>query len=762
MPVETSTERVRATQGTGRSGRWPNWTLGLIVAAFAVTTIFGTAGDVSSLVLGFFALWIPVAVCWIAIGRARSRRKDLYLMSAAVTILAAGDTFFALATTGGNSLSNPSWADVGFLGFYPLMFTALVVLARRNIRGLASPIVLDSAVGSLGAAALLAVLLDPILKAALAAPGSFATTVAFAYPLGDVLLIAFFVGIAASHGTSIGPGWTLLVLGLAVFTAADIISVSLHLNGLYVLGTALDVGWPLSLALIASSVDREARLGSQPRRSTWAIPEQTVPAIATAAGLLVLILGTQLKISPLAVVLAALTLTLAALPLVFRQRIRIADAHRQARTDELTGLPNRRALYADVPARLAANPLRTSALLLLDLDKFKEVNDSLGHDVGDLLLFQVAGRISGQLRTEDLFARVGGDEFVIFLDGSDSVRAEAVALKLRATLAQPFILAGISVQASASIGIAGYPDQGEDLTMLLRKADMAKYTAKATHSGHHVYRGTDDHHGEERLHLLEELRLALVDDQLVMHYQPKIDLKTGDVCGVEALVRWNHPTRGLLQPDDFLGLVEESGLMHAMTEIVLHQALDQAASWSAQGRTLTMAVNMSPSSLIDTVLPERISAMLSSRGLSPAMLVLEITEDFLLSDRERARSILTRLQATGIRISIDDFGTGYSSLAYLRDLPIDELKLDKSFIIPMKDDPRATALVVSTIDLAHSLGLRMVAEGVEDTTAYSELIGYGCDVAQGFLLSHPVPAAELEDWLAARALDGSALGQISG
>ncbi|WP_323502918.1 hypothetical protein [Cryobacterium sp. RTS3] len=246
MPVETSTERVRATQGTGRSGRWPNWTLGLIVAAFAVATIFGTAGDVSSLVLGFFALWIPVAVCWIAIGRARSRRKDLYLMSAAVTILAAGDTFFALATTGGNSLSNPSWADVGFLGFYPLMFTALVVLARRNIRGLASPIVLDSAVGSLGAAALLAVLLDPILKAALAAPGSFATTVAFAYPLGDVLLIAFFVGIAASHGTSIGPGWTLLVLGLAVFTAADIISVSLHLNGLYVLGTALDVGWPLS------------------------------------------------------------------------------------------------------------------------------------------------------------------------------------------------------------------------------------------------------------------------------------------------------------------------------------------------------------------------------------------------------------------------------------------------------------------------------------------------------------------------------------
>ena len=273
MPAEISTERVSATRRTGRFGRWPNWALGLLVAAFSVATIFGTAGDVSSLVLGFFALWIPVVVCWIAIGRARSRRTDLVLMSMAITVLAAGDTYFGLATAAGESLPHPSWADIGFLGFYPLMFAALVVLARRNARGLASPVLLDSAVGSLGAAALLAVLLDPILNAALASPGSFATTVAFAFPLCDLLLVAFFVGIAASHGTAIGPGFTHLIFGLAVFTAADIVSVSLHLNGLYVLGTALDVGWPLSLALIASAVDREARSGVEPRRRAWSIPE---------------------------------------------------------------------------------------------------------------------------------------------------------------------------------------------------------------------------------------------------------------------------------------------------------------------------------------------------------------------------------------------------------------------------------------------------------------------------------------------------------
>ncbi|TFB98644.1 bifunctional diguanylate cyclase/phosphodiesterase [Cryobacterium sp. HLT2-28] len=755
MLANTRTEHANVLPGViGGSGGWPLWVLGVTLVSYVVGLMIRTGVDFSPLVdgwLGLLTVWVPVAVCCLGAWRTKFRRFDVLLASAAVTSFAVGDTYFVLATAGGVALPYPSLADIGFLGFYPLMLGALAVLAMRQIRGLGWLVILDSTVGSLGAAAVLAVLLDPMIKSALDVPGSPATAFAIAYPLFDLLLVSVFVGIGASQGKKIAQGWAFLVLGLVAFAATDVIYASLELNGIYVVGTPLDAGWALGLALIASWVDGEARSDKKKNPSAWSIHVQTVPTIATAASLGVLILGTtQLRISPLAVVPAALTLTLAALPLVFRQRIRIADAHRQARTDDLTGLPNRRAISADVPVRLSADLRRKSALMLLDLDKFKEVNDSLGHDVGDRLLIQVAARLSGQLRPTDLLARVGGDEFVIHLDSSGPDQAEAVALNLRAVLAQPFTLEGITVQASASIGIAIYPEQGEDLTVLMRKADMAMYKAKTTRSGHHIYRNDDDSHGEARLRTLEELRRALREDQLILHYQPKIDLHTGDVCGVEALVRWNHPTRGQLQPDNFIPLVEEGGLMHTMTQIVLEKALDQTAIWHAQGQLLTMAVNISASSLIDTALPERISSMVAARGLSPSVLVLEITEDFLMTDRDRARAILTRLRATGVRIAVDDFGTGYSSLAYLRDLPIDELKLDKSFVMPMAGNPRATALVVSTIDLAHSLGLRMVAEGVENSAAYTDLAVFGCDAAQGFFMSRPVPAAQLDEWFASR------------
>ena len=259
------------------------------------------------------------------------------------------------------------------------------------------------------------------------------------------------------------------------------------------------------------------------------------------------------------------------------------------------------------------------------------------------------------------------------------------------------------------------------------------------------------------LQTVQELRTALSTGQLVLYYQPKIDLDSGEVHSVEALVRWNHPTRGLIHPDAFLPLVEESGLMPTLTRVVLAQALDQVARWHAHGQELTVAVSLSASSLVDSDLPIQVASMLSARGVSPHALQLETTEEFLMADRDRAHSILTRLRNGGVQISIDDYGTGYSSLSYLRDLPIDELKLDQSFVFPMADDARAAALVASTIDLAHSLGLRMVAEGVETTVAYSELRRLGCDQAQGYFMSRPLPAAQLEHWLCNRpAIDQSA------
>ena len=734
--------------------RWSLWVMGGLVLAYAVGLMVPDSGF-NPFVDGFLAMvseWAAVAVCWAAAYRAgrgrrtgRGRREgrgrpEVILAAAAVTANTLGDTY-ELIQRGTGFAGYPSPADTAYLLFYLLLLASLIVLVRRQLRGYTRSMILDSVVGSLGAASLLAVLLTPALNAAAANPPSLGTAVAIAYPMLDLLLLAAIAGIVASHGPEAGHRWILLVAGLVLFAGADVVFALAP--DLYVIGTPLDATWAVAVALIALWVDRSGAPRSTSGRSTGSVSAVAVPGVAILAGLGVLILASQVPVSGLAVVLAALTMAVATIPLIGRQRVlRILS-----RTDDLTGLPNRRAFYADVPGRLGASD---SALLLLDLDRFKEVNDSLGHDVGDRLLVQVGVRLAGALRSTDLLARLGGDEFAVLLVNSGRDEAVFVAGKLRAALAEPFLLEGITLHSSASMGIAVHPDQGNDVTSLMRKADMAMYKAKSTRSGHHVYESDDDSHGEVRLRTLQELRSAIGDDQLELHYQPKVDLSTGNVHGVEALVRWNHPTRGLLRPEHFLELIEEAGLMHALTQIVLNKALDQAVLWRAEGEPLTIAVNLSASSLVDRDLPDRVGAMIASRGLPASVLTLEITEEFLLNDRERARDILTRLRALGVRISVDDFGTGYSSLAYLRDLPIDELKLDQSFVFPMINDERAATLVSSAIALAHSLGLQMVAEGVENSVAYNELVRFGCDSAQGYLVSRPVPAEELSVWLADR------------
>jgi diguanylate cyclase (GGDEF)-like protein len=475
---------------------------------------------------------------------------------------------------------------------------------------------------------------------------------------------------------------------------------------------------------------------------------------ATIAGLGVVLVNIWVPVPTAALILALVTMLAAAVrfELAFRLLARLADERRvTATTDELTGLPNRLALTTEGQARIDAQCGRRQALLVLDLDKFKEVNDSLGHHVGDELLVRVGARLSEHLRDGELLARLGSDEFAVLLD--DAGRDEAVdgALRLQAALDEPFALQNIALHSSVSIGIALFPDDGPDINALLNKADTAMYKAKKSLKGIHVCSRADDDDDATRLQTVEELRTALTTRQLVVYYQPKIDLHSGDVSGVEALVRWNHPTRGLLYPDAFLGLVEEFGLMPSLTQQVLEMALDQAALWAAKGRPMTVAVNLSASSLVDDNLPERVAAMLAARGVPTSRLQLEITEEFLMADRDRARSILARLHDSGIEISVDDFGTGYSSLSYLLDLPIDELKLDRSFVFPMADDARSAALVASTIALAHSLGLRIVAEGVETRVVFTELRRLGCDHAQGYFMSSGMCAVELDYWLSNRA-----------
>ncbi len=731
------------------------WVMGLNVVAY--TAALALTGNSSHRVavtsLAAMSVWVPTVVCWLAVVRVGFRRWEAILAAAAMTSFAVGGTIYGLLWMFGGPLTFPTPADVGFLLLCPFLLGSLIVATRRHVHGIAWSVWLDCAVGSLGAAALLAVVLSPVLVSALGGARSLATAVAVARPMLDLLVMAAVAGTAALGTKGMGRRWPLLILGLLFVASTDAAYALQVTRGVYVVGTPLDAGFAIGLVLIAFWVDSAQRPGDSAGQQAGPVTggaALTVSSVATAAGLGVLVVGTRTNVSTLAVGLAAVTLLTAAArtQLSYRQLAWMADLRsRAATTDDLTGLPNRRALYAEGHSRLQDPRRATHALLMLDLDKFKEVNDSLGHHAGDLLLIQVGARLLEHLRDGDVLARLGGDEFAALLRDAGPDEATDVAAKLRTALAEPFTLDGFTLHSSASIGIALFPNDGPDLSTLLRKADIAMYRAKSSGNGQHLYRGLDDADMATRLQSVEDLRTALTSDQLVVHYQPKINLDTGEVHGVEALVRWDHPTKGLLYPDAFLHLIEESRLMPSLTRIVLAQALDQVARWRSEGRHLGVSVNLSASSLSDTDLPKQIAAMLTSRGVPPSALQLEITEDFLMADRDRAHTILTQLRRTGIQISIDDYGTGYSSLSYLRDLPIDELKLDRSFIFPMADDARAAALVAATVTMAHNLGLRMVAEGVETTVALTELTRLGCDEAQGYLMSRPVPAAELDHWL---------------
>ena len=385
--------------------------------------------------------------------------------------------------------------------------------------------------------------------------------------------------------------------------------------------------------------------------------------------------------------------------------------------------------------------------MLIDLDRFKEVNDTMGHEQGDRLLVEVSARLGQLLRGERLLARLGGDEFAVLAVVPHRGAVGEVATRLHRALALPFDLGGVAIELGASIGIALQPDHGEDVSTLLRHADVAMYEAKRGGSRIETYSSARDPYSPERLKLLGDLRRALDHDELVLHFQPKVALSTGRVIGVEALVRWQHPERGLLGPDEFLALAERTGLIADITRWVLDAAVRQCAAWRRAGIELPVAVNLAAANIVDTPLPEAVAAVLQRWEVPGRLLECEISEDTVMGDPRRATDVLERLRGLGVRLSLDDFGTGHSSLSYLKRLPLDEVKIDRSFVIGMADDPSDAAIVRSTIDLARHLGLEVVAEGVETTEVLDVLAALECDVAQGFLLSRPLPAAEFDGWL---------------
>ncbi|HZA80791.1 MAG TPA: EAL domain-containing protein [Actinomycetes bacterium] len=431
----------------------------------------------------------------------------------------------------------------------------------------------------------------------------------------------------------------------------------------------------------------------------------------------------------------------------------------QALSDALTGLPNRALLHdrTGQAIRLADREMVPSALLLIDLDRFKEVNDTLGHHYGDQLLVQVGQRLRAGLRQVDTVARLGGDEFAVLLPRIETREgAVTVARKLQAVLEEPFPLDGLTIDVEASIGVALYPDHASDPEGLLQRADIAMYTAKETHAGFVVFDPKQDQHSPRRLALLGELRRALEQQQLLLHYQPKVDAHTGQVLGVEALVRWQHPEHGLVPPDEFIPLAERTGLIGPLTSYVMDAALRQCRQWHEAGHELSVAVNVSARRLLDLQFPDEVGALLARHRVSARLLVVELTESTIMADPVHALEILGRLNAMGVQLSIDDFGTGYSSMAYLKHLPVHELKIDRSFVSRMISDSSDAVIVHCTVDLGRNLGLRVVAEGVEDPLTLQQLDLLGCHAVQGYHISRPVAADALTTWLNGRPASAAA------
>jgi diguanylate cyclase len=693
------------------------------------------------------AFEILVALGCVAAGvLQRSDRLGILSLGAGLLAWALGDVIWTLE----GSPNGPSLADGFYIAFYPLAYFAIVRLGQSYARPHQATVWLDGAIAGLGAAAVVAAFaFDTILSDI----GGSAPSVAvnLVYPIGDLVLLALAVGTFV-----VAPGRparvSLFAVGCAVMAIGDTVYLVQSSAGTYEVGSLVNLTWPAAMFLMSASVWIPARslVGrSDPDRN----PRFVLPAFASIASLAILMSGNFSHVSTVAIGLAAATCVAvgARMALSLRRLTRLTNArHKQAITDELTGLGNRRQLLSELDRRLHTLAPGTErpglALLLIDLDHFKEINDSFGHLAGDAVLKEIGPRLQGVLGKNDVVARIGGDEFAVILDPGDLTEATLVADRITGALERPILLETATLHVGGSIGIALAPMHAFAPGELMRCADVAMYRAKGLRLDFDIYEAALDD-GADRLMLMEDLRVATTDGSLTLHYQPQIDLRTGDVLACEALLRWNHPRLGLLPPDHFLALAEECGLTRQVTAWVLREAVSECARWWGAGHRAAVAVNLLATDLLQDDLPRQVSELLETASLPPTALILEITEQMLMPKPSQAMQVIGQLAEYGVVVSIDDFGTGFSSLARLSELPVGEIKLDRTFVSRLladESDDRDLALIRSAIDLGHALGMRVVAEGIERVELVDLLVELRCDRGQGFAIRPPVAAHSLD------------------
>ncbi|HEY7962460.1 MAG TPA: EAL domain-containing protein [Solirubrobacteraceae bacterium] len=737
----------------------------LLMAIIAVTgarAAFGIGGHTVALVIRDWltsAVYILVGliVCWRVVRTTQARRPWMSF-ALGISVYGLGNVLWAAWVEHLPNPPIPSICDGLWLTLYPTCYVGIVGLARLRERRVPARMWLDGLVAGLGIAAIgAAIVVRPVLASV--SGDTAAVVTEMAYPICDLLLAALVVGVLALGRWRLDRMWGMLGAGFLALAVADCM-YALQVAGGATAPSSLtnmtyDIG-VLLLALAAWQPVTRLREDTVPSGAVLGIP-----AAFTLGALGLLIYDHFSRLDPFALALALATIlaAFARTALAFRDVRALAETRRQALTDDLTSMPNRRHFLSRMrEAILATNASgRSVALLLVDLDHFKELNDTLGHDAGDQLLRQVGERLRGVLRTSDTAARLGGDEFgVLMSDASDDASAVIVAEKILKALKEPFPIKSVGLRVTASIGIARYPEHAEDDEQLMQHADVAMYEAKAAQSGYACYARERDEHSLERLTLAGELSRALESQEIEAHYQPKAAADSRRIVGVEALVRWRHPTRGLIGPAEFVTVAEQAGLGRALTRRMLTLALSQLRAWRDAGLDLHVAVNTTVADLQDAQFPAEVAAMLAEHGLPPDALVLEVTENMVLADPVRVGDVLAQLGELGLGLSLDDFGTGFSSLAHLKALPVGEVKIDRSFVGRMTSDPVDAAIVLATIQLAHSIGIRVVAEGIEDQVTWNSLVASKCELVQGYALSRPLPASEIEALLRAEPSVGSA------
>ncbi len=713
------------------------WT-GLILAAGADAVLVLTGPPRGSRAADVAFDVVVALVAALVLTRARyvrRRRSAWRLFGAGLAASAAGNLVWSVLAFGHPAAAGLSPVDVFLVSFYPPSCAALVLLLGAGLPRVRRVVALDGVISALGAAAVLAGLLSG---------GAWsAGTLSPVHLIGDAVLLALSAAVVALTGGRLDRAWGALLVGLGLGATA----VSVWASGDGMDRGPVSLMWVAAVALIAYSAWQPER----PLRAPRGVSAYAIPGLVslTVAGMLVYgAAGQEVTLTGVGLATLTLLIVVARVVIVIAEVQRLSRSNALAESDELTGLLNRRGLYLRLDAELSAVPARPLALLLLDLDRFKEVNDTLGHQAGDKLLMTVGERLRTCLPGAGL-ARLGGDEFVALVPGGVDA-ALAAGRAVRAAIGTPVDLEGVTTHTGASVGVVVSPEHGRSRGELLRYADVAMYRAKQRGTGVELYAVEGDHNSRDRLSLAAELRVALADpDQILLLYQPQVALDTGRVESVEALVRWQHPRHGLMTPDRFLGVAEEHSLMHALTLTVLERALRQQQAWARVGVTLAVSVNVSPADLLDTDFPDELAALLAPARDRPGRLMLELTERTVMREPGRALDTLARLSELDVTLSLDDFGTGYSSMALLKRLPVNELKVDRSFVLDMLHDRDDAIIVRSVIELARSLGLRVVAEGVETNEHLERLRYFGCHYAQGYLFSRPLSPAALATWLQA-------------